>query len=235
MTFSRKDVIAGVVTNLGDPGNIDVIDMLQFVDEALVAYSKNRPLTKIVDFTADGSTFDFPVPSDYVGGISELISIEYPAGMQVPLLLENTEWGFYLSSAGVQIRFSITPTAGHVARVLYTAAQAIGIEDGTTTTVPDIDMHAIVYLATSKAATSLAAKAARISKGKFDDMPLPGVGPVVDYTNIAEKYLGMWNDHMEITLDGSKPAFSSQGNIAFVPSWNSGPLLRERRSPIPGF
>lgn len=233
MSFSKRELMSTVAANLGDPAKLEETDVEAHIDRAVIYYSKVSPNVKVADLAGTGSTYDFAYPSGYQDGFSQILSIEYPLGEQIPVYLSQTEWIQYQDTAGIKIRFIETPAAGETARVTYTAVHTLGTDDDSTTTIIDADEPAIIYLATAFSALELASEGARQAKGSQLDMPfLPG--PVSDYLLIYNKYMSRFFEHMDMPADGSKPPAWSQGNLKYLPSWDGGPVIREERSPVPG-
>jgi len=231
-SFTKADVRTQVVGNLGDPAKLTEQDIDQHIDEAVLAYSQLSPNVKAYDYTGDGSTYDFTFPSDFVDGFSSLLSIEAPQGEQFPVYLTQTDWIFYRSTTALKLRLLSIPATSVVVRITYTANHIVDSDDSSLSTVPSTDIHAIVYLATSRAALELAGEAVRQAKGGNSDIPfLPG--PATDYRFLAQDYLRLYNEFMDVPLDGSKPGLWTSGSLPALPSWDSAPLIREQRNPIP--
>ena len=232
MSFTKADIRAGVRGNLGDPGGLTDQDIDQHIGEAIFAYSKLVPNYKVTDLTGDGSAYDFSLPSDFQLGFSSIVSIEFPANEQVPTYLADTSWILYQNTTTTKFRFLLTPGNGEIARIAYTVPHSIDADDASLTTVIDADRVAIEYLTTARAAEELAAEATRLSVGTNSDIPfLPA--PVASYRLLAQDYLRMYYEHMDIPADGGSPGLSLTGSLSNIPSWGSRGLVREQPNPLP--
>lgn len=136
-------------------------DMIgQAFAEALRGYSGDRPLVVVAAMSGDGTTYDFPLPSRWVRGFSQIIEIEYPAGEQVPTTVDPADWFIRESVLGVQptrlLRFRATVPASGTDNMLvrYTSRHVHTTE---TDTVPADDLDAVCCLAGAIVAEMLGA------------------------------------------------------------------------------
>jgi hypothetical protein len=156
-------------TNAGMSGRVDQLiqdkagklssaDRASFVGKAIVQrYSKDRPREMVTDVSGQG-TGQLPLPAPdggpvYEEGFSEIRQLEYPLGEVPPSLVQNYEWDFYRTPAGLVLLFSaITPSDEEQVRVSWTARHAPDAS-----TVPDCDFDAVADLAAAYCLEALAA------------------------------------------------------------------------------
>jgi hypothetical protein len=96
-------------------------DIDSFILEALNYFSKDYPQVKAADIAGDGS-YQYDVPSDWVDEISQLKSVEYPAGERPPVYLEpDNDYLIYKSTSGEKLLLvNHTPATGETLRLTYT-------------------------------------------------------------------------------------------------------------------
>ena len=82
--------------------------------------------TKVADIAGDGG-YQYGLPTDWVEGFSSLIKVEYPAGKQVPLILEAGDYSIYKSPSGLKLHFySLSPAETETIRITYTTQEPKG-------------------------------------------------------------------------------------------------------------
>lgn len=164
-----------------DSGKITATERDQFIQEAVTAYSQDRPLVKVADLAGDGG-YDYDLPSDFLIGFSVIRSVEYPAGQRVPVIIERGSYRLYHTASATTLRFlENTPQSGETARVTYTALHVV---DATSSTIPGADEDAVVSLAASFYCRALAAYYAQTGD--------PTLGAdVVNYRTKAQEYTAL--------------------------------------------
>lgn len=124
------------------------------IDEAIAAavrrYSLHRPLKKVQEYAGDGG-YDYDLPSDWIQGFSNIVSVEYPYDEQDPNYIAKEDWTIFLKLVNTTqtyvLRFLATkPTASDSIRVLYTIPHSV---TGSTSTVYANDFDAVCALAAS--------------------------------------------------------------------------------------
>src|SRR6188474_3350042 len=99
MSFNQNDYIERLGRDLQDVGDfLQPDDGLTFLRQAVLIYSKDRPLKKIAELTGDGSAFDFALPDDWVEDISYVNGdIEYPVDdtIQTIAVIDRNDWTLF--------------------------------------------------------------------------------------------------------------------------------------------
>ena len=122
------------------------------IAEALKRYSLDYPAEAVAPIVGDGTAFTFALPSTFVAG-STILSVEYPTGYQVPVYLDEDDYGLYGSPP--QLRFySLIIPAGESAFVRYSAMHQV---TDAVDTVPVGQQEWVAWLAASICCRQLAA------------------------------------------------------------------------------
>ncbi|HQV45030.1 MAG TPA: hypothetical protein PK478_01995 [Nitrospira sp.] len=134
-------------------------DMTEAVRQSLAQYDVDVPRSIIVDITGDGSAYDFALPAGFVDGASRVLSIEYPAGEQSPVMLDPSRLTIYRTASTSTLRFlDMTPGSGIVARLSFSAPHTLnGLDSAVATTIPTRHDEAFVTLVGSQGLFLLAA------------------------------------------------------------------------------
>jgi hypothetical protein len=152
----------------GDPATDHLTndDLEGALTAALATYTRARPRLVVAALSGDGTSYDLALPGGWVWGLSRLASVEYPAGEQVPTVLEADDYGIYEAVLGGQpvraLRFRGTPESGTdniIAR--YTTRH---VHNDEISTIPIDDLDPVLSLAASYGAEALAAWSARQSE-----------------------------------------------------------------------
>jgi hypothetical protein len=123
------------------------------LDQAVKRYSQRRPRLATVDFTGDGSTTLYELPSDWMTEWSSIELMEYPQGREPMQVLLSAHYRLYQTLTGPQLRFSLPLADGEKARMTYRAAH-IATNGGTT--IPATDQEAVATLGAALAAKAIA-------------------------------------------------------------------------------
>lgn len=117
---------------------------------AVYKFSKDRPRQVVYDITANGS-YDYLLPNvlgkEWVDGFSYVASVEYPAGEQIPSIVDESDYTIYDSGTRRVLRFlSSSPQSGYTIRMKYTTPWLLSKDFST---IKDIDAHPVAALAAS--------------------------------------------------------------------------------------
>ncbi len=183
--YDTANTIAKFIGNIRrliqDTAEILKLDELEnFIVEALSYYSKDKPYRAIHDITTgDGSTYQFALPDEWVQDFSYILSIEYPAGEQVPVYLETGDYTVYqLTSTSYKIHFySTVPGSGKTARVRYTLSYTLA----TIGNIPGQDQDAFCLLSAALCCYAIARYYAQTSDSLID-------ADSVDYRSKGDEY-----------------------------------------------
>lgn len=104
---------------------LDFNDVKQIMLSTLTGqFSKDFPSVVTSDITGDGG-FDYDLPSTpaakaWVDGFSQICAIEFPAGEQIPVILEVNDYDIYDNGTDKVLRFFVdTPSATETIRMIY--------------------------------------------------------------------------------------------------------------------
>jgi len=185
--MDRDDYLVRLDRMLQDVGEfLQPDDNEIFLNQAVLIFSKDRPLVKVYEVTGDGSTFDFAMPSDWVENFSYIDgAIEYPVDdtVQAQTFLESEDWQLIkklvLTVTTLYLRFkTFVPASGIKARFTYAAKHTLNT---TTCTITDNDSNAVLALAAGLCYWALAARFAQHSDSTIE-------ADVIDYARKSDIY-----------------------------------------------
>lgn len=123
------------------------------IAEALKRYSLDYPAEAVTTLIGDGFGYTFPLPASFVAGFSTVLAVEYPVGQQVPVYLDEDDYGLY--GIPPQLRFySLVLSVGETAIVTYSALHTV---TESTDTVPPAQQEWVAWLAAAICCRQLAA------------------------------------------------------------------------------
>lgn len=179
-----------------DAGLVNASGITDAIRRALEIYSDDVPRELVADNTdADGTVYDFDLPSSFVYGWSRFLSIEYPAGEQQPTYLEDSDWDIYRTSSTTKFRFrGGVPSSGDTIRFTYTAAHTIeDLDAAAATTIPSYDQEMFAKLA---AAETLDMYATRYLHERESTLSADTVDRAMK-TDEARRLANNWRDQYE--------------------------------------
>ncbi|MCX7067331.1 MAG: hypothetical protein NTW85_06535 [Methylococcales bacterium] len=91
-----------------DNAVITTTDIDKAIQLAVVRYSCDFPLSKVVDL-ASNNTNMLPLPVDWTLGISSIASVEYPIGSFPPIVMTPEKYCLYQNPVGIGLLFLFTP------------------------------------------------------------------------------------------------------------------------------
>jgi hypothetical protein len=160
-------------------------DKVRALSQAVLLYSKDKPLIKVKEETGDGTSYLFALPTDWVENFSYIIDqIEYPADYsQVPSYLDNNSWMYFkklvTTTTTTYIRLlNDIPSASETLRYMYAIPHSLTV---TASTISETDFEAVIALAASICFWALAAKFAQSTDPSIE-------ADVVDYQRISDTY-----------------------------------------------
>lgn len=83
-----KEILRDDASVLRDPS------IISSIDDALPVYSRNKPQKKVFDIIGDNG-YSYDLPYDWVPEFSQINTIEYPSGEQIPVYIESEDWLVY--------------------------------------------------------------------------------------------------------------------------------------------
>lgn len=127
-------------------------DITEALDSAVDHYSYDKPRERLHVISGSG-THRYALPSDWESGFSHIVYVEFPAGSnaaQDPSILDPDEVFVWEDNSAEQFQFRFRSlSTGDTAWVKYTVRHTM---DGSSNTVPDADLEAVVFLGTAYAA-----------------------------------------------------------------------------------
>ena len=201
--MTRQEYLDAIDIELKDTGSfLSTNDKSQALDNAIQQYSKDRPRIRMKEFDGDGSSYDFQLPDDYIGGFSWIVMVEYPAGKQEPRIKREDRYAVYFKNDLYYLRMKYNvPSSSESLRVWYTTLHNEG-------TIPETDTRLIVKLATSYCFRMLAAKFAQSKDSIIDADIVDYKSKVEQYTALADKLEAEYNRVIGRGDKGHPPAFA---------------------------
>jgi len=199
-----------------DPA-ISEVDLESFIQEAVKDFSRFRPRILQVDFTGDGSAYQFTLPAEFEEGFSTIVNVEYPKGERIPRYLKPYEWIIYKDGTTLKLHLlTVIPQATKIVRVNYTARHVLS---DASSTIPVADEETIIVGACALAAQSLAAHAASTQASALAEETINWLEKRVHYTTLAEEYRRIYQARLGFKLDEIAPSAFSAARM---------PMARER-------
>jgi hypothetical protein len=136
-----------------DAGKVSTTQRDLAIANAVLQYSKVRPVDKVEDITAAGGNL-VDLPTDWEPDFSDLKSLEYPIGSFPPSILSAQSWSLYAAPTGLSIMMSWSlPEAVELRATFSIAHQVTALLD----TVPLTDREVVCCLAAANLCDQLAA------------------------------------------------------------------------------
>lgn len=196
----------------------------QAIDAAVREYSQDRPRMAYGLASGDGAAYDFRLPRFWVWGLSFLDEIEHPTGDQIRTLVDQNEWEIYESALGLQpvrkIRFrESTPNSG--TDNIQFKYSALHIHNDKQDTVPYADYDAVMWLAASYAALSLAGKMSQSVESTLAADSADYRGGQTRWEAMAKRYRELYLDHIGAAGDTAGGLASGTGRaVAVQADWD---------------
>lgn len=211
-------------------GEIARDDVIQAAEAALRTYTRDSPRIVSAALSGDGSAYDFPLPAAWIAGTSRLLGVEYPAGEQVPLMVDPNEVAVREGTLGGQptrlLRFlATTPSSGTDNIVVtYTTRHVHTTEEDS---VPADDLDAVCWLAASNLAQTMAAKRADSSDPSLHADAVNHRDAEQRWAAVAKRLAGMYQQHLGIGAEVAPAA--GVIDLDVNSSWGKDRLLHPRR------
>lgn len=168
------------------------------IAEAVITYSTYRPLEIPLRVDGDGG-YSYNLPEDWEDGFSNILSIEYPAGEQVPVILDPIRYQLYRDDTGLKLRFlADTPGATEEFILTYTIRHTIGVDDGT---IPETDFDAVVNLAASLGCDAIGRKYTQDAGGSTIAVGSEQWRSVIRYSEKAKELMDLFLKHMGVNKE----------------------------------
>jgi hypothetical protein len=207
-----------------DAGILSSTEIDDFILESLSYYSKDAPYLKVADIAGDGG-YQYDLPNDWQEGFSYIVKVEYPAGKQVPLLLEPGDYTVYKTPTGLKLHFySLSPLATETIRITYTTLYT----QSTIDSIPAQDQDAFCLLAAALCCGAIARRYAQTSDSTID-------ADSVNYRSKSDEYarrakeLGLRYSNFMGKKEGTPSAASGTKDWDTDYSWGGDFLTHPRR------
>ncbi len=216
MSLTREDYLTRLETVLQDTAEkLTPVDKERLLSQAIVIFSKDRPLTKVHEITGDGTNYDFALPTDWVEDFSYVIGeIEYPADdYQNPNYLEARDWQFIKKLVATvtttYFRFlTFTPVSAKKARFEYALPHTM---NEATNTVIDSDIEAVINLTAALCFWALAAKFAQSTDSTLEADVIDYQRKSDLYSTLAKEKMATYNSLMGLGVEAKGSAAASAG------------------------
>lgn len=193
----KKITIAQNLSTVLAGGVIKKSDAFMHIDEAMTIYSKLKPCTKIKQLSGSGSS-EYSVPEDWVNGMSQIISVEYPISLIPETYLKENEYKVYQANDNsFKIKFSSVIPSGQTAYVKYTTNYIFSNDSATS---PDNDFYAICNIAAYKYLLSLAARYGQSVSPLIKADNVDYNSKTDSYRRLAKEYLGQAASWLGISI-----------------------------------
>ncbi len=219
MAFTLDDVRTSMLGLMQDDARFLTADEItQHIIRSVRQVNHDFPLHVVKDITGD-NTQDYQLPSEFVKGFSDILTVEHPAGENPPVFRERTDnWFIYedpTQAVGETLRLRFketTPTATEVIRVVLTSPHDI---TATPSTVEDERTFlGIVYKGCVFAFRALAARFSQTSNPTIDANTVDYAGRSQNFLFLAERWEG--NYKAIIGLGQSTKAAQALGELDIV-------------------
>ncbi len=171
------------------------------IEMAAARFSKDRPREVTEDIDGDG-TYSYDLPDLWVAGFSHIISIEYPAGYQAPIFVDEADFGIYDDGDSKYLRFwGMTPGSGNTIRVKFTTTWTVTTA---ASTIEGKDAGPIANLAASICLRQLANYYAHTTKPSLDVDVIDYTRKSVEVTMLADALENVYRDYLGIPRIGAR-------------------------------
>lgn len=212
-----------------DAGAIGTAEVDAYIQEAVRAYSKDRPRVVVAAITGSGS-YDVNLPADWEAGFSVAKAVEYPAGQQRPVYLSEDHWLIYHGTTGMKLRFlTAAPGTGETINLTYTALHVVRGGTAGTSTIPTVDQDAVVNLAAALACYALARKYAQAVEPTIGADSVNHITKSGEYARRGKELEKLYRDHLAPAKDGQIPAASVTGDWDLMAGWRDDMLTHPKR------
>lgn len=181
---------AGGIQDLTD-AQIDTVG----IKPAVVKYTIDRPRVTYAQAAGAGSAY-LSLPAGWLAGFSRVESVEYPANLNPPTLLDAQSWRMVRSVADVaveQILLNQAAATGQTVRVGFTTRWPLPTTDATVDLLDEVAFEAVAALAASKCITALATQAARNRVGALPNDITEDRSRADKLLAAAKSYLATYN------------------------------------------
>jgi hypothetical protein len=198
-----------------------------FILEAVSRYSQDRPRELAAEIAGDGG-YDYDLPDDWEEGFSGGRQVEYPAGQQQPIILDDNDWMLYQAVAGKKLRFlACTPLANETILFTYTVRHQVTAQ---ACTIPAADQDAVVNLAGALCCYALARKYAQTSEPSIAADSVNYGSKSGEYAKRGKELEGLYKVHIApADQGGGVTAASVSGDWDVDAGWGTDRITHPRR------
>jgi len=164
------------------------------IREVLFRYSKDSPRVLFQRYAGENKR-DYDLPADFIVGFSWILSIEYPADKEVPIIVDPNNYTIYANEKGHFLKFlTLEPSKGQHFILAYTTTHKL---DKTSSTIPAFDEDAFSNLAASFCCRMLANRFAQHSDSTIAADIVDYGGKVAQYNSLADNYQRLYREHVK--------------------------------------
>jgi hypothetical protein len=164
-------------------------------------FSRYKPYETQEEKSGDGTTAAWDVPTGWIDGFSQLLSVEYPQGNEPAEYLEDEDYDLYynVTTSKWQWRlFDTIPASGEKVRFNYTTKHTC--EEGAVT-VKDNDFYVICDMASEKACIALATIYAPSNDSTIGADSVHHSTKVSEYQKLAKEWKQSWMNRLGVNPD----------------------------------
>ena len=232
VAFTFSQVRTQVNVKLQDDATfLQPSELDEMIRDAVRQTSHDRKRHVVTDIAGDG-TRDYALPADFIKRFSDIISVEAPAGEDLPLFRDrDDDWFVYedpKKAAGFQLRLRFKETTTKVGDdIRVTIATDWTLEP--TSDVDDQDTFlAIIYKTLNYAFRSIGAKFAQSADPSIQADAVDYGGRTQNYLFLAERYQTEYR--AVVGLSGETKAAAHLGEVDIVFSHGEDFLHHTQRS-----
>jgi hypothetical protein len=184
------------------------------IRSAFAQYSNDRPRRNVVEVAGAGSSY-FAYPTGWATDWSKLISVEYPARLNPPVLLDDQSYVITRDPADVTVEkillLSATPSASQFVRFAFTVPWPYPTSTAADDKVDDQAYEAVAALAAARAIVPLVAEASRSRQAAIPTDFVDGGERTQRLTDAAARYQAIYDRFMGYAT--TDPAGGAQGPV----------------------
>jgi hypothetical protein len=240
-TFVNLSVIPLATENIvrqwiQDETNTQIVsstDIDDAITRAINEFSVQSPRIDVQYYAGDGTTYEFPLPRNWINGISRIVEIEYPADSQIQTFMGSNDFSTVQQVLGQQPTYllhftTITPSASSTntqsAKVRYTTRH---VHTTIFDTVPVEFYQAFCQLAASHCALIMMSRYAALGDSTINADAVDFQSKSAQYRNVAKELRARYEQQMGIGDDN--PPAQIDASWYTTSSWGTDLLVHRRR------
>lgn len=185
-----------------DASDISDVQRDKAITAAVLRYSKDAPVIKMVEVIATGGNF-LNLPAEWIDDFSQLQSVEYPVGNVPPNKLSNDEYDVQLTPTGKKIAHKYSFSTGAKVWLEITVRHTLSdVAD----TIPIDDREAVCCLAGANLCDQLATKYSGDTNSSINADSVNHQSKAAEYAARARALRKRYTDELGIDTKRNKSA-----------------------------